>query len=176
MLILLFKLNFFIRNKNHSWSAISKELPSELGLGYLTSSPHPSRPCPKTQEQSCSWNLNSTWEFVKTIKMHFLAPTYPDFSSSFCPGKMGWGARLWSVSKSTWLGGHPQIYQTSHTTWGKSLILRMRFLACKMGVKTHVQLQMIIDKYQMREFCKLGGPLKWKVVIILSSSTNFPAN
>ena len=52
------------------------------------------------------------------------------------PGELVLGARLWSLSKSSGLGAQPQIYPASYTVWGKSFILKMWFLACKMGMKT----------------------------------------
>lgn len=59
-----------------------------------------------------------------------------DLHSQNWPGKMGVGRRLWSRSKSpAWEEGQSQSYITSYTTWGKSPILKMRFLPCKVGMK-----------------------------------------
>lgn len=43
-----------------------------------------------------------------------------------------------------------QVYSTSYLTGNKSL--RVRDLACKMGIKAHMPLRMVIWKYQTRIF------------------------
>lgn len=78
-------------------------------------------------------------------------------------GKRGWRGSLWGTSLG--LGTISDLLTQPHNQ-GEVSYSDSELFVCKMGMNTHVQLQMVIYKSQRKAFCKLGSSLheRWLVL------------